>query len=64
MKKEDQYSPARIADRMAIQDAMYRWCRAIDRLDFDGIREAFHSDGTDNHGIFSGGVDGLVEWIR
>ena len=64
MKKEDQYSPIRIADRMAIQDAMYRWCRAIDRLDFDGIRDAFHPDGTDNHGIFSGGVDGLVEWIR
>jgi SnoaL-like domain len=64
MKKDEQYSPARIADRMAIQDAMYRWCRAVDRLDFDGIRDAFHPDGRDNHGIFSGGVDGLVEWIR
>jgi len=64
VNNEDQYSPARIADRMAIQDAMYRWCRAVDRLDYEGMRAAFHPDGTDNHGIFSGSADGLVEWIR
>lgn len=34
----DQYSVERIADRMAIQDVMYKCCRAIDRLDFDGMR--------------------------
>ena len=26
------YSPERLADRAQIQDVMYRWCRAIDRL--------------------------------
>lgn len=61
---DNQYSPERIADRMAIQDAMYRWCRSVDRLDYEGMRAAFHPDGTDNHGIFSGGVDNLVEWVR
>ncbi|HEY9281367.1 MAG TPA: nuclear transport factor 2 family protein [Eoetvoesiella sp.] len=64
MSPQEQYSPERIADRMAIQDAMYRWCRAVDRLDYEGMRAAFHPDGTDDHGIFSGGVDGLVEWIK
>ncbi|MDO8704421.1 MAG: nuclear transport factor 2 family protein [Sulfuricaulis sp.] len=64
MEKEDPYSPARIADRMKIQDALYRWCRSVDRLDYKGMREAFHPDGMDNHGIFNGSADGLVEWIR
>lgn len=60
----DQYSPERIADRMAIQDVMYKWCRAIDRLDYDGMRAVFHPDAIDNHGAYNGGVEGLVEWIR
>ncbi|GAA4332997.1 nuclear transport factor 2 family protein [Pigmentiphaga soli] len=64
MNDPDPYSPARIADRMAIQDTMYRWCRAVDRLDFDGIRSVFHPDAIDRHGPFEGSVDGLVEWIR
>jgi hypothetical protein len=60
----DDYSPARIADRMAIQDALYRWCRAIDRLDYDGMRASFHPDATDSHGAYCGGIDGLIAWIR
>ena len=63
MKAKDQYTAERIADRMAIQDVMYKWCRAIDRLDADGMRAAFHPDATDSHGAYDGGVDGLVEWV-
>lgn len=60
----DAYSPARLADRAEIQDVMYRWTRAVDRLDYDAIREVFHTDAIDNHGLYTGGVDGLIEWIR
>jgi SnoaL-like domain len=60
----DQYSPERIADRLAIQDVMYKWCRAIDRLDYDGMRSVFHSDAVDHHGPYEGGAEGLVEWLR
>ncbi|MBB3182130.1 nuclear transport factor 2 family protein [Variovorax sp. Sphag1AA] len=60
----DDYSPERIADRMQIQDCMYRWCRAVDRLDFSGIRDVFHHDATDMHGAYDGPVDGLIDWIR
>ena len=60
----DQYSVERIADRMAIQDVMYKWCRAIDRQDFDGMRAVFHPDAIDNHGPYVGGVEGLIEWVR
>jgi hypothetical protein len=59
----DQYSAERIADRMAIQDVMYKWCRAIDRLDPDGMRAVFHPDAIDEHGPYNGGVEGLVAWI-
>jgi len=61
---ENTYSPEKIADRMQIQDVMYRWCRAVDRLDYDGIRAVFHPDAVDRHGPFNGDVDGLVAWIR
>jgi len=64
MGNADDYSPQRMADRAAIQDTMYRWCRAIDRLDYDAIREVFHADAVDNHGLFTGGVEGLIAWIR
>lgn len=64
MNSQDSFSPARIADRLAIQDVMYRWCRAIDRLDLEAIRTVFHPDGVDRHGPFNGTVDELIEWIR
>lgn len=57
------YSPERLSDRAQIQDAMYRWCRAIDRLDLDTIRDVFHSDATDTHGLYNGDVEGLISWI-
>jgi hypothetical protein len=61
---QDPFSPQRIADRMAIQDLMYRWCRSVDRLDFELMRSVFHPDAIDNHGAFTGGVEELVAWIR
>jgi hypothetical protein len=59
------YSPDRIADRLQIQDGIHRYCRAIDRLDYDGIRSSYHPDATDSHGaLFSGDVDAFIAWIR
>jgi ketosteroid isomerase-like protein len=57
------YTPERLADRAQITDVMYRWCRAIDRLDADAIRSVFHPDAIDNHGPFVGGVDALIAWL-
>lgn len=64
MTQPHPFSPERIADRMAIEDCLVRWCRSVDRLDFDLMRKVFHPDAIDNHGIFNGGVDGLIDWIR
>jgi hypothetical protein len=62
--KSDQYSPERLSDRAQIQDLLLRWCRAVDRLDLEAIRGVFHPDAIDHHGAYTGGVDGLIEWIR
>ena len=64
MTASEQYTPARIADRMEIQDALLRWCRGIDRLDLDEIRGVFHPDACDNHGVAVFDVDGLLAWIQ
>lgn len=63
MNDLDQYSPGRIADRLMIQDVMLQWCRAIDRLDRDGMRAAFHPDAIDEHGPYNGDIDGLIDWV-
>ena len=64
MPQAKDFSPERISDRMQIEDCMVRWCRSVDRLDFEAMRRVFHPDAIDNHGIFNGGVDGLIDWIR
>jgi len=63
MSRPADFSPERIADRMQIEDCMVRWCRSVDRLDFEAMRQVFHPDAVDNHGIFNGGVDALIDWI-
>lgn len=62
MRKDD-YSPARLADRFMIQDLIYRWCRAVDRLDRQGMLDVFWPGAIDSHGPYIGPVEGLVDWI-
>lgn len=50
--------------RREITDALYRYCRGIDRMDADLIRSAYHPDGYDDHGdAFRGTVDEYVPWV-
>lgn len=51
-------------DRVAIEQVLYRYARAVDRLDYDGIRDCYFPDAIDNHGSYHGPVSGLVEDIR
>lgn len=59
----DQYSPERMIDRAMIQDVIYRWCRAIDRLDRQGMLDVFHPGAHDSHGAYIGPIEGLVDWV-
>jgi hypothetical protein len=42
----------RIADKMAIHEALMRYCRGIDRLDFSLIASAFHPDAFADYGAW------------
>lgn len=51
-------------DRQAIHDVVLRYCRAVDRLDFAGIRAVYAADGVDHHTGFSGPADDFVAWLQ
>ena len=59
----EQYCPERLVDRAMIQDVIYRWCRAVDRLDRQGILDVFYPGAMDSHGPYIGPIEGLVDWL-
>jgi hypothetical protein len=54
----------RLVSRIAIEDAIKRYCRAVDRCDWDLLASVYHEDAAIEHGLFSGGVDGMVDFVR
>ncbi|SDK35589.1 SnoaL-like domain-containing protein [Nocardioides sp. YR527] len=55
---------SRIEDRFEIQDVLFRYARAVDRLDYDAIAACYFDDAIDVHGGYTGDAAGLVEDIR
>ena len=55
---------SRADDRFAIQDVLFRYARAVDRLDYDAIAACYFDDAVDVHGGYTGDAAGLVEDIR
>jgi hypothetical protein len=53
----------RLEDRFRIEQVMRRWARAVDRRDWPLVRSVFHPDATDDHGMYKGGIDGLLDWL-
>lgn len=53
-----------IADRMAITEVIYRYCRAMDRIDAGLGYSVWHEDGEADYGaIYRGSGRGFVEWV-
>ncbi|MFO1268592.1 MAG: nuclear transport factor 2 family protein [Rubrivivax sp.] len=52
---------ADLTDREAIRDALYRYCRGIDRADEAMLRSAYWPDATDCHGAYRGSAGGFIE---
>jgi 3-phenylpropionate/cinnamic acid dioxygenase small subunit/ketosteroid isomerase-like protein len=48
----------------AIRDVVLRYCRAVDRRDYESVRACYHPDATDHHGTYQGGVDGFIERLH
>lgn len=53
---------AEMADREAIRDCLYRYCRGIDRCDEAMLRSAYWPDATDSHLEFTGTREELIAW--
>jgi hypothetical protein len=47
-----------------IRDVYYRYCRGIDRRQYELVRSCYHPDAMDNHGDYVGGVDGFIDYIQ
>lgn len=55
---------AQLVDREAIRDCIYRYCRGVDRADEAALGGAYWPDATDQHGPYSGPVEGFFEWAK
>ncbi len=64
MNQTEKAEDARLEDRFQIEQTMRRWARAVDRRDWALVREVFHPGAVDDHGMYKGGVDGLIEWLQ
>ena len=51
-----------LADREAIRDCLYRYCRGIDRSDPELLRTAYWPGAMDYHTGFTGTVEQFIEW--
>lgn len=48
----------------AIRDLQRRYCRGVDRLDWDMVRSCFHADAETDYGFFTGSPDEFVAMAR
>ena len=48
-----------VADREAIRECLYRYCRGVDRLDAEMVRSAYWPDVVDTHLGFTGNLEEL-----
>ena len=53
-----------LADREAIRDCIYRYCRAIDRCDFDLLASVYWPDATEDHDPFFGTASDFIAFAK
>ncbi|MDB5430982.1 MAG: nuclear transport factor 2 family protein, partial [Caulobacter sp.] len=50
-----------VADKLALQDLVMRYSRAVDRGDFVMLRDCYHPDATADHGdLYKGPVEQYI----
>jgi hypothetical protein len=47
-----------------IRAALARYCRGVNRLDFELVASVFHPDARNEHGAFAGSVEEFVRWLK
>mgnify|MGYP000020574864 FL=1 len=57
-------NPQELCDREELRHLVMRYCRGIDRRDYDLIRSLYWDDAIDDHGeMFCGSPDDYVKWL-
>jgi SnoaL-like domain len=54
----------RLADRIAIQETLYRYARGIDRRNWDFLASAFHPGASIHQGDFKGSIEEMIESVK
>jgi hypothetical protein len=54
----------RLADRIAIQETLYRYARGIDRRNWDFLASAFHPGASLHQGDFKGSIEEMIESVK
>ncbi len=53
-----------LLDQQALHELVLRYCRAIDRREYQALRALYHEDAIDDHGaLFKGSADDYVAWL-
>lgn len=52
-----------VADRLAITEQIYRYCRSVDRLDVPLGHRVFHSDSYADFGTYKGSGRGWIDYV-
>jgi hypothetical protein len=52
-----------LLDKHEIQEILMRYCRSVDRMDWETVRSCYHPDAIDDHGFYSGQIDGFIEFF-
>ena len=53
----------KLIDKDAIRQCLFRYARAIDRVDKDLLRQVYWPEAVDNHGTYNGPVGGFIEHV-
>lgn len=54
-----------LANKFAITEVLYKYCRAMDRMDEELGKSCFHSDARDQHSaLFSGSGWDWIDWVN
>ena len=53
----------RLQDRFEIEQSLRRYCRGVDRKQWELVRAAYHPDAYDDHGNYKGDIPGFVQSV-
>ncbi len=64
MNTRDRINNEWLFDELTIRDVVHRYCRAVDRADWDLLRTCYHDDAVEKHGRYNGDIEGFVSWLK